>query len=414
MQPKSDEAGNLSLDFLAGFTIFMVAFIYVATLIPGLFLGLESKSIDYDAVAYRTGVILAEDPGMPYNDPSYGGWENIPDANKGDVLRFGLALSTSTPNILSAKKIDRFFNNTSFVYPDDYRSRAVFGDYPYQFNISIKIEGENSTRSIGDPLPEDYGYSRRLVKIKEDSSASIDLTKIKGCYWSNQTNDGETDDGKWNNTINSAPGPTTHPFSIYLNYTYLTTKGPYYNNPAYQIDPISPMEDGITVNVSDLDKTTRYGYWTATGDASAAGGALNNINLSRIYVTQSSMTPYKPPYYIRSPFSNVWDTNTLPVPGKLYIDDGSTPITSLSSPVKVNKSVSLVIPAGSFGLSSLGGNDPSTYLNITMVFTLDPNHGDWFLNSTQCQPYGAFVYDYDPARVNQPYLKNGTLEVAVW
>ncbi|NLZ31190.1 MAG: hypothetical protein GX885_10720, partial [Methanomicrobiales archaeon] len=53
----------LSLDFLAGFTIFLLALIMVVNMVPGLLAGLESSGIDYDAVAYRTGVILAEDPG---------------------------------------------------------------------------------------------------------------------------------------------------------------------------------------------------------------------------------------------------------------------------------------------------------------------------------------------------------------
>ena len=52
----------LSLDFLAGFTIFLLALIMVVSMVPGLLAGLESSGIDYDAVAYRTGVILVEDP----------------------------------------------------------------------------------------------------------------------------------------------------------------------------------------------------------------------------------------------------------------------------------------------------------------------------------------------------------------
>ena len=100
-----DDDGNLSIDFLVGFTIFMITLIYVATLIPTLFIGLQSNSIDYDAVAYRTGVILAEDPGMPYN-PS---WETLPNISDSEILRFGLALSKDTPNILTPEKINRFF-----------------------------------------------------------------------------------------------------------------------------------------------------------------------------------------------------------------------------------------------------------------------------------------------------------------
>jgi len=61
----TDDAGNLSIDFLVGFTIFLLAFIWVVSLIPGLLIGLQSYTVDYDAVAYRTGVILVEDPGEP-------------------------------------------------------------------------------------------------------------------------------------------------------------------------------------------------------------------------------------------------------------------------------------------------------------------------------------------------------------
>ena len=60
-----DDAGQLAIDFLIGFTIFMISLIVVLTFISGTFVGLQSRTIDYDAVAYRTGVILAEDPGEP-------------------------------------------------------------------------------------------------------------------------------------------------------------------------------------------------------------------------------------------------------------------------------------------------------------------------------------------------------------
>ena len=70
--------GVLSLDFLAGFTIFMLALVMVLSMVPGLLAGLESSGIDYDAVAYRTGVILVEDPGWPAYPP----WELYDRDNK--------------------------------------------------------------------------------------------------------------------------------------------------------------------------------------------------------------------------------------------------------------------------------------------------------------------------------------------
>jgi hypothetical protein len=394
----TEDAGNLSLDFLAGFTIFMVALIYVATLIPGLLIGLESKSIDYDAVAYRTGVILAEDPGMPYNPA----WETYSDTDKDKVLRFGLALSKNTPNVISAEKIDRFFNTTTFVYPDDYRSQAVFGDYPYQFNISLKIDGgENYT--LGDPLPDGaYGYSRRLVKIKEESSATIDGAQVPTTYrdyWSHEPNAGNLTAGD--------PGPKTHPVSVYFNYTDLTTNGPAYNNPAYQIDPIAPLYEGVTINLTNLNQTTLYGSGnTMIGDPNI------NITLTNVTIMQSVLSPY---LHTRSSFA------TVPVTlddhlYNVYIDGNTTPLNSSASHSVINN-VSLVIPHGSItsGLNFLGGNDPSTYLNVTLLFTLD--HGDCFLNSSQAtakDESGAFEYNYTSPFITRPSLKDGVLEVAVW
>ena len=78
-----DDTGMLSIDFLAGFTIFILALIMVINLVPGILVGLESQSIDYDAVAYRTSVILTEDPGWPAN-PS---WEYIDLAHKDEIER---------------------------------------------------------------------------------------------------------------------------------------------------------------------------------------------------------------------------------------------------------------------------------------------------------------------------------------
>ena len=106
-----DEAGNLSLDFLVGFTIFLLAFIWVATMVSGIMVNLQSSHIDYDAVAYRTGVILVEDPGSQAS-PS---WELYRDSQKYEISRFGLAVSKDAPGLLSQDKINRFSAHRLFI-----------------------------------------------------------------------------------------------------------------------------------------------------------------------------------------------------------------------------------------------------------------------------------------------------------
>ncbi len=275
-------------------------------------------------------------------------------------LRFGLALSKDTPNILSTPKINRFFCSTSFVYPEDYQSRAVFGDYPYQFNISLQMAGDNYTRSIGDILPEGYGYSRRVVKIKETSNATIGLAQIKQFYWSNETN--------------LTDAPETHIFSIYLNCTDLSENGPDLNNPAYQINPIDPLGEGVIINLTDLNQTTcEFQNPLHPG----CNGPQPNINLSSISIYQSRPLP--------EGTGRTWSQvipNTNHASYEMYIDGGDTPHNATESsefPVNVTNSVSLFISPSSLNSWSFG--DPNTYLRINMTFELD--HGDWFLNSTQ-------------------------------
>jgi hypothetical protein len=170
----TDESGNLSIDFLVGFTIFMLAFVWVVSMVPGMLIGLQSRTIDYDAVAYRTGVILVEDPGWPASPA----WESYTDGQKNEITRFGLAVSKDSPNMLSEDKINRFFC-TSFIYPDDYHTKAIFGDYDYSFNISVLDVERNQIRSVGDVLPDGYGYIRRLAKIKGLSNVTIDQSQIE-------------------------------------------------------------------------------------------------------------------------------------------------------------------------------------------------------------------------------------------
>jgi len=171
------DSGQISIDFLVGFTIFIIGFIFVITMMSGLLVGLQSKTIDYDAVAYRTGVILVEDPGQVQKDTPENKWEFLDPAYKDDIIRLGLAISPDFPNILTRAKVDRFFDSDYFSYPDDYRRMLIFGGagtYPYNFNISLDY-GTSPPLSIGDSVPDgqSYGYIKRAVFIKEPPGEAV-------------------------------------------------------------------------------------------------------------------------------------------------------------------------------------------------------------------------------------------------
>jgi hypothetical protein len=350
-----NDSGNLSIDFLAGFTIFMLAFIWVATIIPTLLLGLQANTIDYDAVAYRSGVILVEDPGMPANPP----WENKIDAQKDEVLRMGLTLNKETPNILSPVKINKFFS-PNFTYPDDYQQKVIFGDHPYMFNISIRSFDNSINQSLGDIRPIGYGYVRRVVKIKQMSNSTIDTIKYI-----------------------SAANSSVHVFSVSLNIPRLMENE---TTPAYQINT---RAEPITINITNISCLKSV--------------FPNNLYLTQIRLIEVNVSRLNPtmPIVTVPPFFR-----------EVYVDGGSTPVKPTRAfPVIVNNNISIIFNSAFF--EPMSSDQSRMFVNFTFDLSDGANAIEGrCINST----FGnqLFEYDYDPTRVTQPRLEPGIVEVAVW
>jgi len=365
----TDEKGNLSIDFLVGFTIFLLAFIWVVSMIPGLLIGLQSYTIDFDAVAYRTGVILVEDPGWPAAPP----WESYNDLQKFSVTRFGLALSRDRPNILSQDKVNRFFCTTAFIYPDDYHQRAIFGDYPYRFNISILDREKNKTQSVGGIIPDGYGYSRRIAKIKEGSYATIDASSA---------------------SYHKTDNVNTHVFSIEINNSYLLSD---ITNLAYQIDP---AREKLVINITNL---------------SSMSSTCNGINLTNIKVYKLDAGIYSPVPY-------------NPATNNPYIDGSSVRVSSMPTTVTDN----ITLGFTPYFFDQMKAQNSQIFIAMRFDVTTDCI----FLNNTQALPdydgldgiltyYNPatkvknlnttpFEYDYNATQVTQPKLKDAIVEVSVW
>jgi|AGTN01.3.fsa_nt_gi hypothetical protein len=107
MTLSRDDGAQSNIDFLVGLAIFLMAFLYVFTFVPGLFVPYQASAVDLSAVAYKTGAMLVEDPGwyvyysndVPMGDPA---WETQ-DLSR--LARIGLAMDKTTPNVLSIDKI---------------------------------------------------------------------------------------------------------------------------------------------------------------------------------------------------------------------------------------------------------------------------------------------------------------------
>jgi len=355
------ESANMSIDFLIGFTIFMMAFIWVSAMIPGILVGLQSNTIDYDAVAYRTGVILMEDPGWPRSP----GWESFEDERKADIVRFGLAVSSDTPNLLSGDKVERFFNvsttnpDIGFVYPEEYQSRVIFGDRPYHFNISLRDVEKERFLAVGEAIPNSHGYIRRLGKIKGASNASLGST-----YYTAH---------KYYNNEFDYDNVTIHEFAFEVDRNLLSTE---IKDPNYQIDPTRDM---LIMNLTQLRSTLK---------TEKAVGA--NISAITVYAKTSVG------------IARLGDMVQTDYP---YVDGNTSRVDNLPFPVSDN--VSFVFrPKEQFFANYMSGF-PELLVNVT--FTLDTPAP--YLNTSKS---GPFVYNYHPDNVTQPQLRDAVMEVAVW
>ncbi|MCK9580937.1 MAG: hypothetical protein M0Q92_10890 [Methanoregula sp.] len=369
----TDNSGSMSVDFMVGFTFFILAFIWVATMVPGLFIGIQSHSIDFDAVAYRAGVILTEDPGQAHKDVSPQPWEIQTDTR--NIIRFGLAVSKDTPRILDENKVNRFFNTTDFTF-EDYHKRVIFGDYPYRFNISLREAGEDTIRSVGDIIPEyyPYGYIRRDVKIKHPSNTTIGEEIIK--------------EFGYNNTEKI----TRHPFTIVLNTSHLRSDpvGQIIDKNGAAAYRIYPAKEKIIINITDFDEAR---------DPANLNPCAMYITDIKFFTRDVGTTSTLEPYHV----------DATSMDNFLYVDGESSPVTfpQAGNGKQFQKTLSMVFDPPFFLGTGSESLERSIFINMTFTITPDQQ----FLNNSLTRP---FNYNYHPANVTQPALTDAVLEVAIW
>lgn len=368
------ESGILSIDFLAGISIFVITLILAATMISGLLISLQTKKIDYDAVAYRTGVILVEDPGEPNTQFNYltitesDQWEFIGYDQKNKIRRFGLTLYKSTPRVLAEQKVRSFFNKAQFPraqFSDlsEYRDRMIAGDYPYNFNVRLKIIGGDSYE-VGDTFDPHsaYGYIRRVVLVKNQTGAEVDLNP----YYINDF-------------------PDSNSFYVNMTYGWLLNQT---RGPQYWIEP--PKED-ISVNLVNV------------GSIRNLSQASDVIVLENIRMTfDGRLLDGTEVSGVDLPYRNF----TAEIDGNLFNFTWPSGAGNLTN---VNEAINITFPAGYF-------IPPSAYAEITLIrMNIRYEFAPGTVNLSQTTHF----YEYIPDSVGSPgfsppHLTPAILEVRVW
>ncbi|OPY27990.1 MAG: hypothetical protein A4E28_01766 [Methanocella sp. PtaU1.Bin125] len=176
---RSDD-GNINIDFLVGLLVFILAFSYVMTAIPGLFIPYQSTSIDLGSVVYRTSSILVEDPGWFIDEDSgisFSNWEQ--GNNRNHVARVGLAIDKRSPNVLSMDKI-RAMQELPYITARD--KMGLNNTAVYNFSLTLKKVGSDSPLLyFSDEYHTSFVESiDRVVHIREGQGILINAPDYAG------------------------------------------------------------------------------------------------------------------------------------------------------------------------------------------------------------------------------------------
>ena len=137
---KTNEKGQMTIDYLISITIFLFAIFFVFQYISGLFTPFESNSDEVTLVADRVSTLVVE---------------NLMGA--GD---------TAVPNLVTSTEVNTFFTLLGADYEDTRSSMGLDGTYVgYDVNVTMENESSGIISSAGAVLPSigNVGQTKRIV-----------------------------------------------------------------------------------------------------------------------------------------------------------------------------------------------------------------------------------------------------------
>lgn len=176
-----DKRGQMSIDFLVGISLFILALSFVAVSVSGMFLPFQTETIDLNSVSYRTSVILVEDAGY-WSDGANDGedWEN----HVNNISRIGLAINKMHPNELELNKL-AIFGDEAEIDDEELSDKLglyrIIGDSKvyYGYNIALTSLGGEVLALRGSEIPEygDVSSMKRIVNAQTNSVYIIEELK---------------------------------------------------------------------------------------------------------------------------------------------------------------------------------------------------------------------------------------------
>jgi hypothetical protein len=167
MRIRSDSNGQLSIDFLLGVTIFIMAFLFLFIAIPSLFTPFQSNSDELTMIADRIGTLLVESEFAMTSDTG----EPMPAiANMSKVEELNDTLNDNSPTTDGTVELDK-------------RIELGLGNGNSAYHLQVIFEKCNNTNETitkfaipnnVDPGNQNVGQSRRFVLLRDPDAAGND------------------------------------------------------------------------------------------------------------------------------------------------------------------------------------------------------------------------------------------------
>ncbi|WP_135613002.1 hypothetical protein [Methanococcoides sp. AM1] len=157
---RRDTEGQVTIDYLIGITIFIVALFFIFQYSAGLFTPFQSNSDEVTLVADRVATSITEK-----------------EISAGNI---------NTPNLIDGNKTVEYFDqlSTDIGYKDEVGELGLRGDY-HRYELNVTLENSTEVRMAGKALPfsNNIGQTKRIVLIEDSDTGETETAILSVRVW---------------------------------------------------------------------------------------------------------------------------------------------------------------------------------------------------------------------------------------
>ncbi|WP_440953520.1 DUF7287 family protein [Methanococcoides sp. FTZ1] len=157
---RGNDEGQVTIDYLMGITIFIVALFFIFQYSAGLFTPFQSNSDEVTLVADRVATSITEK-----------------EISAGDIR---------TPNLIDEDKTNDYFDNklSDNGYYTEIENLGMRGEY-HRYDLNVTLENSTDIRMAGKPLPlsDNIGQTKRIVLIEDSDTGETETAILSVRVW---------------------------------------------------------------------------------------------------------------------------------------------------------------------------------------------------------------------------------------